>query len=148
MIERLNVIGRRAKRQCGCDAERIGIGDPRERRFGVSRGYGGIRARIEWSNEFTDKLFPVSARSDAKYAVSAITATGFLREGHRRLDVLLQRLRLSIADGVRGGEQLHGSRGHQSHEGILGRGSQGGHRRIQGMIRLEVGGSRKLLNVH
>ena len=80
----------------------------------------------------SDSHCPAFARSDTEHAVPAITATSLLREGHRRLDVLLQRVRLPLADGVRRGEQLHGARGHQGDEGLLGRGSQGGHRRVQG----------------
>lgn len=38
--------------------------------------------------------------SDSEHAVPAITASGLLREGHRRVDVLVQRVRVPVAHGV------------------------------------------------
>lgn len=69
--------------------------------------------------------------SDSEHAVPAITAAGLLREGHRRVDVLVQRVRVPLAHGVRRGEQLHGTSGHQGDERLLRRGSEGSYRRIQ-----------------
>lgn len=72
-----------------------------------------------------------SIYSDSEHAVSAITAARLLREGHRRVDVLVQRVRVSLAHGIRRGEQLHGAGCHQGDEGLLGRRFEGSHRRVQ-----------------
>lgn len=72
-----------------------------------------------------------SIYSDSEHAVSAITAARLLREGHRRVDVLVQRVRISLAHGIRRSEQLHGAGCHQGDEGLLGRRSEGSHRRVQ-----------------
>jgi len=56
-----------------------------------------------------------------EHPVATVAAAGVVREGHRRLDVVLLGVCLPLADGVRGGQQLYGTGGHQGHEGLLGR---------------------------
>lgn len=72
------------------------------------------------------------SHSHAEHAIPTVFAAGVVCESDRRMDVLVQRVRLPLADGIRGGEQLHGSGRHKGHEGLLGRGSSRGHRRLQG----------------
>lgn len=74
--------------------------------------------------------------SYSEHAVSAITAARLLREGHRRVDVLVQRVRVPLAHGIRRSEQLHGAGRHQGDEGLLGRGPQRSHRRVQSNLNL------------
>lgn len=79
-----------------------------------------------------------SIYSDSEHAVSAITAARLLREGHRRVDVLVQRVRVPLAHGIRRGEQLHGAGCHQGDEGLLGRRSERSHRRVQSTSNLNL----------
>lgn len=81
-----------------------------------------MRSRVNISPSF----------SHTEHAIPAVSAAGVVREGDRRMDVLVQRVRLSLLDGIRGGEQLHGTGRHKGHERLLGRGSSRGHRRLQG----------------
>lgn len=78
----------------------------------------------------SDPLF--LSLSYSKHTISAISAAGLVRESDRRMDVLVQRVRFPLPHGIRSGQQLHGASCHKGHEGLLGRGSSGGHRRLQG----------------
>ena len=73
-----------------------------------------------------------SVGSHPEPAVAAVAASRLLREGHRRVDVLLLRVRLLLPHGVRHRQQLHGPRGHQVDEGLLGRGPHQQRRQIYG----------------
>jgi len=72
--------------------------------------------------------------SYSKYAISAIFTASLVREGGRRVDVFVQCVRFPVAYGIRGGEQLYGTRRHEGHERLFGRGSSRGHRRLQGKL--------------
>lgn len=72
--------------------------------------------------------------SDAEHPVAAVAAPRVLCQGHRRLDVLVLRLRVPLAHGVRRRQQLHGPRRDQGHEGLLGGGHPGCRRGHEGSV--------------
>ncbi|KAE8752387.1 hypothetical protein FOCC_FOCC000859 [Frankliniella occidentalis] len=74
------------------------------------------------------RLYDRVFHGDPEHAVAAVAAARLVRQGHRRVDVVLLRIRFPLAHGVRRGQQLHGSRGHQGHEGLLGGRHPGGRR--------------------
>jgi len=92
-------------------------------------------------NICTKKLTVDFVDSHPKHAVTAEFAAGVVRQGHRHLDVLVLRVRLPLADGVRRGQQLHGPARHQGNEGLFGRGRQDRRRRVQGSYYMPLNSS-------
>lgn len=59
-------------------------------------------------------------RSHPEHPIATVATARFVRQGHRRVDVVLFGVRLSLADGIRRGQQLHGPGSDQGHERLLG----------------------------